>query len=524
MNKTAFYARVSTQTQEKESTVNSQLNELRKYAESRQILFNESDFFVDEGYSGSSLIRPSLEKLRDAVTEGEYERLLVYDPDRLARNYVYQMLLIEEFEANECSIEFIRNPIKNTPDGQLLQQLQGMIAEYERAKILERTRRGKLHRMRNGEIVHGRKTFGYEYIKKTSDLPAHYKIKENEAAAVRSIFSWYVEDKLTLRKIAQRLNESGISTTEGCSWKGPNMHNILKNPVYTGTGYANRFKAVEPKRRSALQDKYYKYPKSRLEQRPREEWFEYSSPQIISNEIFELAQEQLRRNRELSLRRTKNEYLLRGIIKCGECGLNMVGQKGIYRCPYSQSAFAKEHLKEPCSNKERIKTDLLDEQIWKEVLKLLKNRNRLKQIYSQIKDSISPAATGSIDFLEKKKDKLLQQSDRINELYIQGLLDKNIHKQKHITIKEKLSSVNKQIDSVKSEKIKELEMEEMLYSFNRFTDNIKTKLDNADFTTKRYAVEEIVKSVEVKNSEIILNYAVPLKRKKGTLCISTQCC
>ena len=172
MTGTALYARVSTQAQENENTVYSQLDELKKYADAHELVYSESDCFIDEGFSGGSLVRPSLDKLRDAVIEGAYEKLLVFDPDRLARNYVYQMLLLEEFETGGCTVDFIRNPIKGTPDGQLLQQLQGMIAEYERAKILERTRRGKLHRMRNGEIVNGRKIFGYEYIKKTLDLPA----------------------------------------------------------------------------------------------------------------------------------------------------------------------------------------------------------------------------------------------------------------------------------------------------------------------------------------------------------------
>ena len=259
MTRVALYARVSTQLQEKEDTVRSQVDELKKYADEHNFNYSEEDIYIDDGYSGGSLIRPALDKLRDAVAEGECNKILVFDPDRLARSYVYQMVLLEEINSNSCSVEFIRNPIGSTPDEQLLLQMQGMIAEYERAKIYERTRRGKQHRMRNGEIVNGRKIFGYNYIKKTSCIPAHYKILEEEAEIVKNIFNWYVEDKLNLREIALRLNELHVKSPRGGKWRGPNIGSYLSNSIYTGTGYANRFKAVEPKRRGALQDKYYKY-------------------------------------------------------------------------------------------------------------------------------------------------------------------------------------------------------------------------------------------------------------------------
>ncbi len=519
MTKAALYARVSTQLQEKEDTVRSQVDELKKYACEHDITYNESDIYIDDGYSGGSLIRPALDRLRDAVTEGGYNKILVYDPDRLARSYVYQMVLLEEINSNGCSVEFIRNPIGSTPDEQLLLQMQGMIAEYERAKIYERTRRGKQHRMQNGEIINGRKIFGYNYIKKTSYIPAHYKIIDKEAEIVRSLFNWFVEDKLTLREIAVRLNERCIKSPRGGKWQGPNMSSYLKNIIYTGTGYGNMFKAVEPKRRGALQDKYYKYSKTCTEKRPREEWFAFDSPRIISDEIFDLAQHQLKRNKQLAGRRTKNNYLLRGVIKCGECGLSMFGQKGKYQCPYSRPAYAKEHDREVCSNKQRIPTDDLDDQIWKEVFKLLKNKGRLKQIHKQLQQKVSPMVIGSIGTIEKKKEKLMQQLNRINDLYVLGDINKKDHRQKYSARKEELSAIEKQLKSANHDKLKDHEIEKMLTSFNKFCDTIHKKLDGADFTTKRYAVEEIVKSVEVKKNEIILNYAVPLKRKKGTLCM-----
>lgn len=522
MSNTAIYARVSTQVQEKDNTIHSQVEKLRKHAKEHHLHFDERDCFLDEGYSGGVLIRPALDKVRDAIAEGAYDTLLIYDPDRLARSYVHQMVLLEEINANGCRVEFIRNPIGDSPDEQLLLQMQGMIAEYERAKIQERTRRGKLHRMRNGEIVNGRKIFGYEYIKKTSTAPARYEIIEEEAKVVKTIFEWFVCEKLTLREIGIRLNEQGIDSPRGGRWQGPNIGNHLKNSIYTGTGYANRFKAVEPKRRGAVQDKYYKYAKTTMEKRPEEEWFAFDAPRIISDEQFELAQRQLERNRRLSARRTKNEYLLRGIVKCGECGLSMFSQKGRYQCPYSRPAYAAEHEREVCVNKQRISTEELDKRIWEEVYKLLKSRRRLRQIHQQLRKKASPTATGDGGALSKKREKLSSQANRINDLYILGAIDKKDHQEKHSTIQSKLKVVDRQLSSLKHNTLEEEEIEKMLTSFNKFTDAIKKELESANFATKRHAVEEIVKSVEIKKDEIILNYAVPLKRKKGTLSMLTH--
>ena len=143
----ALYARVSTQMQEKEETVSSQIDELARYAQLQGLSIPDELRFVDEGYSGSTLARPALDALRDKVAEGLVDAVLVHDPDRLARDYVYQMLLVEEVERHGCRFHFVRRPIGTTPDEKLLLQMQGVIAEYERAKIRERTRRGKMHRM-----------------------------------------------------------------------------------------------------------------------------------------------------------------------------------------------------------------------------------------------------------------------------------------------------------------------------------------------------------------------------------------
>src|SRR3954453_19151332 len=139
----ALYARVSTDQQARHNTIASQVAALheRIAAEGDRVLPEHA--YIDEGYSGAGLVRPALERLRDAVAMGLVERLYVHAPDRLARRYAHQVLLVEEFRRAGTEVVFLNHPIGGTAEDDLLLQVQGIIAEYERAKILERGRRGR---------------------------------------------------------------------------------------------------------------------------------------------------------------------------------------------------------------------------------------------------------------------------------------------------------------------------------------------------------------------------------------------
>lgn len=147
---TALYARVSTERQERQQTINSQLAALCAWAASTDNAVAENHVFRDEGYSGSRLDRPGLDALRDAVRDGAVQQVAVLTPDRLARKYAYQVLLLEEFRRAGVDVVFLQHPISDDPNDQLLLQIQGAIAEYERAVLGERFRRGKMQRARSG--------------------------------------------------------------------------------------------------------------------------------------------------------------------------------------------------------------------------------------------------------------------------------------------------------------------------------------------------------------------------------------
>ena len=189
MKTAAIYARVSSERQKEEQTIGSQIAGLIEYSHLQGYTVPSEWIFKDEGYSGAILTRPALERLRDLAAEGQIEHVLVYSPDRLSRKYAYQILLVEEFAKHGVEVVFINSPQASTPEEQLLLQFQGMIAEYERAQIAERTRRGKRHRAKAGAVnVLSGAPYGYRYVKKSETAGSYYEIIEHEAEIVRKIF------------------------------------------------------------------------------------------------------------------------------------------------------------------------------------------------------------------------------------------------------------------------------------------------------------------------------------------------
>src|SRR5262249_49849964 len=184
-----------------------------------------------------SLVRPGLERLRDLAAEGQLHVVLVYAPDRLSRKYAYQVLLIEEFARHGVETVFVKVPKSDTPEDKLLLQFQGMIAEYERAQILERSRRGKRHRAQQGQIsVLSGAPYGYRYMRKSEETAAYYEIIEAEADVVRLIYQRYTAEHLSIGAITGLLNEKGVPTRKRISrWERSTVWAILRNPAYKGT-------------------------------------------------------------------------------------------------------------------------------------------------------------------------------------------------------------------------------------------------------------------------------------------------
>jgi site-specific DNA recombinase len=180
MNKAAaIYARVSSDRQKEQHTIASQIAALIDYAQTNGYAVPPEWVFQDEGYSGAILVRPGLEALRDLAAEGQIVAVLVYSPDRLSRKYAYQVLLAEELLRCGVELVFLKSPAGASPEDQLVVQFQGMIAEYERAQIAERCRRGKRHRAQEGIVnVLSGAPYDYRYVRKSDSSAAYYEVIE----------------------------------------------------------------------------------------------------------------------------------------------------------------------------------------------------------------------------------------------------------------------------------------------------------------------------------------------------------
>src|SRR6266700_1121462 len=232
----ATCARVSSARQKKDQTIGSQTEALRAHAGQNRLEVPPEWVFEDEGHSGATLVRPGLEALRDLAAQGCLDVVLVYSPDRLARKFAYQALLIEEFARAGVRVEFVRGPRGDTPEDQLMVQFQGMFAEYEKAQLMERYRRGKAHRARTGSVnVLGGAPFGYRYISKTADSGAGYEIVDHEAAIVAELFRRYADDGASIAGLTRWLTSENVPTRTGkARWDRSVVWGMLRNPAYAG--------------------------------------------------------------------------------------------------------------------------------------------------------------------------------------------------------------------------------------------------------------------------------------------------
>src|SRR5258705_5943232 len=256
----AIYARVPTESQQQRGTIGSQLALLRERvtAEGDELVAE----FCDDGHSGARLDRPGLDALRDVAEAGLIETVWCLSPDRLARVYAYQVIVLDELARHGVAVHFTDAPaLGNDPQATLLTQVQGVIAEYERAKIAERYRRGKLFRSRAGEVLAWRTPYGYQRVPRDGNSPARLEAFEPEAAVVRRIFDDYVAGGHSIREISQRLYADGIPTPRGRqgTWGVSTLCRLLRNEAYVGRVYFNRTDTV-PDPRSTRKTKQVPRP------------------------------------------------------------------------------------------------------------------------------------------------------------------------------------------------------------------------------------------------------------------------
>jgi site-specific DNA recombinase len=326
----AIYVRVSTQRQAMAQTIDQQIDRLRAHVEAQGWQLPPENIFRDDGYSGASLKRPGLDRLRDRAALAAFDAILLTDPDRLARNYVHQVLLLEELQKHGCRVEFVDRPMSRDPHDQLLLQIRGAVAEYERTLIAERTRRRRQRQFRAGKMLPWtRPPYAYRMAADRPRDPSGVYLDPAEAAVVAEIYAWYLEGGHTLHKLIDHLHAMGFPSPSGKPfWSVSSVRGVLTNPVYTGRVFAGRTRYRDAKiRRSATRP--IGCPHGTAARVPEAEWIEVGAvPAVVTREQFDAARAKLAANQSLSARNNKvGEYLLRSLVSCGRCGLACMARR-----------------------------------------------------------------------------------------------------------------------------------------------------------------------------------------------------
>jgi len=381
MTSAAIYARVSSARQKKDETIGSQTQALREHAAQARLDVPAEWVFEDEGHSGATLVRPALEALRDLVAQGCVDVVLVYSPDRLARKFAYQALLLEEFARAGVRAEFVKGPRGDTPEDQLLVQFQGIFAEYEKAQLAERYRRGKAHRARTGSVnVLSGAPFGYRYLRKTDLAGAAYEVIEGEAALVAEMFRRYADDGATIADLARWMGSAGAVTRTGKHrWDRSVIWGMLRNPAYAGTAVFGKTQIIHEQpglnRVARLQGR--SVPRAvKTVDRPREQWLQIPVPAIVDQVTFARVRQRLEDNKRFAARNTKVPSLLQGLAACSACGYGYYRTSArttsrkiyYYRCLGSDD-YRYEGGR-VCRN-QPVRADYLDTVVWDHITALL---------------------------------------------------------------------------------------------------------------------------------------------------------
>ncbi len=520
----AMYARVSSEKQAEANTIASQLAELRQRIALDGCTIHDDDCFVDDGVSGTTLIRPALERLRDQVAHGAIDRLYVLAPDRLARKAAYQAVLIDEWTQAGVELVFLNHALGKSPEDDLLLQVQGVIAEYERAKIMERARRGKLHAARQGSVnVLTQAPFGYRYVTiQEGGGQARYQVVLEEARVIQQIFTWVGEEHVSLSEVCQRLEKQGVRTRTGLTrWRSPTIAVLLKNPAFIGQAHFGKTR-IEPWRPGLRprrgQSAVPRRPCSvtRKDTQP----IAIDVPALVSVALFEAANEQLAENRRrFRQSRRGASFLLQGLLVCPRCGYAWCGQprygkkqrahdarpSGSYRCSGRMAAKHADDM--PSCTAKPVATQHLDDVVWHDVCQLLRDPTRIEAEYERRlhgNDEASPTSQSMASRIAQLKRGIA----RLIDGYQDGLLEKAEFEPRLRQSKERLSRLEAEQKETAQEETQRAELRLIIGQIEEFTERMAQGLEAADWTTRREIIRSLVKQIEVTEEEIRIVYRV----------------
>jgi site-specific DNA recombinase len=513
----AVYLRVSTQRQAQAQTSQQQLERLQAHIRAKGWQLPEPNIFRDDGYSGALLKRPGLDRLRDQVATAELDLILMTAPDRLARNYVHQVLLLEELQRFGCQVEFLDRPMSQDPHDQLLLQIRGAVSEYERALIAERFRRGRLRKLRAGLLLPWtRPPYGYRLHPERPRDPAGVRLEPAEAAVVAEIFAWYLQPDSSLLGLAKHLYDLKIPSPSGKSrWGVASLRGILTNPVYTGQVYAGRSRYRPPRvRRWALRP--IGHPHDTAVPVPPEEWIPVAQvPAIVNPEQFERVRQKLAHNQAFARRNNKShQYLLRALVSCGACQLACQARQvqpnhQYYICTGKARAVLRPR-EQRCPSR-FIPASQLDQLVWQDLCQLLSHPQIIAQALERAHGGhwLPQQLQARRENLRQGQVSLHHQLERLTEAYLHQVIPLAEYQRRRSELEQRGQALGQQAQQLQDQVDRQAELAGLAASVQQFCQRIHSSLAQATFEQKRQLIELLVDRVVVSDGDVEIRYVVP---------------
>lgn len=506
----AIYARVSTLQQEQEATIDSQVAELEKYAQEKGLRLSREFYFLDQAVSGAQLPRPALDRLRDLAIEGLFDTVLCFSPDRLSRKYAHQWILIEELKRLGVSVIFVNQPpVEDNPQGQLLLGIQGLFSEYERAVLAERLRRGKLYRIRRGDLVNPVAPYGYRYIRVSEPNGGRWEEHPIEAAVVRHIFHEYTEKDGRILQIVGFLNENIASMPpRGKHWYPGIVQTILSQPAYMGKTHYNRtrtcYEVIGKPRKIGRGAKRY----AAHLPRPKEEWIPMSVPPLVSEEMWLKAQERLKTNFKFSPRNNKKHFFLLGhLLVCGVCGRTLTARERgghIYYSCIREKRSQSEFPLHTCS----VNSEVIEPLVWQAVVDLLKNPTLLTDAWeSEIQTN--PNAPDEPNRLQSRLKALETQWQRLLDLFQEEKIDKAELSKRKARIDQERASIQTRLEQFDRLAQQKQIKQAIVDDFETFCQKVNASMENPTPQLQQEVIRLLVDHVVVGKDEIVIKHIVP---------------
>lgn len=497
-----YYARVSTGRQENEETIESQKEELKERIKKDNYYLSPEHEFFDDGWTGTILARPGLDTLRDTIKRKEVKILYVYDLGRLSREFFLQLLLLNEFKEAGAKVISLHDINPENDEQNFMRNIMGAFHDYERIKIVERFRRGKLHKAKNGMLIQGQGLFGYTYIKKTDKKPPKIILNEKEAEVVKMIFNWLGNEGVSIKEIVRKLYEKGVQPRKNKNefWStGPILRLLRCDSYITGTIYYNKNEAVETKN-PRKEEKYRKIKKGSRKVRPRTEWYPYKVPKILDDwDLFNRVQKILDNNRRHGPRKKSYDYLLTGIIFC-ECGQRRAGNGKnnghfYYRCTDRVLRFPEPpECKSPALN-----ARVLDAVFCDELSKYLTDPKNINQI---AEDYLKAQAIDESEERERQNvlhnlKKLDEEERRHIRAHGEGLIEFEQFKELKTELNKRRKGFEDDLVRL-NEQTKDINIDNV--ELQEFCQEVKEVLQSLNYSSKSLLIRDIIDKIVMKGN------------------------